>query len=65
MSKLSEFISLQKQDNAPAAGMEVDISGNCSICFVDVDEATYFPEYKLLKYVCPRGHASYLEDFNL
>lgn len=64
MSKLSELLKQQEKQERPQ-GIEVDLSGNCTICFEDVDTAMYFPEHMVLEYVCENGHKNYLEEFRL
>ncbi len=65
MSKLSELVESQSQPATKKEGIKVDISGNCGVCYSDVDEAEYFPEHRVLRYVCQNTHISYLEDFML
>lgn len=61
LSKLNEFHS-----GRPAPkGEVIDVDVTCQRCFVPVDEAEYYFVEKLLKWVCPQGHVSYIEDFRL
>lgn len=63
MSKLSEMIAAQETKREP--GLVLDISGNCGVCYEDVDEGEYFANHQVLRMQCPQGHVSYLEDFRL
>lgn len=62
MSKLDQFLK-EKQPADP--GMEIPISGRCQVCNKDVDDATYFANHRLLRWVCEDGHVSFIEEFIL
>lgn len=47
----------------PTMSLDVDVS--CQICFEYVDDATYYPVEKLLKWKCSQGHISFMEEFRL
>jgi hypothetical protein len=45
--------------------MDVDGSFYCQTCDLEVDTAEYFNLEHVLKWVCPNGHNSYIEEFKL
>lgn len=63
LSKLSEFMAAPGSEKRK--GMDVDIDVMCQTCFVYVDTAEYFNIEKLLRWKCPEGHISFIEDFRL
>lgn len=44
---------------------EVDGAFQCSDCFATATEAKFYPEGKILKFTCPNGHNTAIEDFKL
>ena len=62
--KFSEFIAQTPQAEAPK-GMEISGSFGCQTCYTQCDEAEYFSVEKILKWTCPDGHISYVEEFVL
>lgn len=65
MSKFDEFMKAQSSAPSPVTGTIIDGAFGCQTCFECVDEAEYFQQNRLLKWVCDHGHVSYIEDFML
>lgn len=65
MSKLTELLGSQPKGEPVENAFKVDLSANCGVCYMDVDEADYYAAHKVLKFTCAAGHTSYLEDFTL
>lgn len=63
LSKLSDF--MQQEAKQPKKGMEVEADVSCQVCHAYVDTAEYFHVEKLLRWRCPDGHTSFIEEFNL
>lgn len=56
---------MQQEARQPKKGIEVEADVTCQVCHVYVDTAEYFHVEKLLRWVCPEGHKSFIEEFNL
>jgi hypothetical protein len=61
--KFEEFLNKSKQEEV--VGDTIDGSFSCHTCRVSVDEAEYFQMQKILRFTCPEGHTTYIEDFKL
>lgn len=62
--KFDEFLDKTKGHKAPE-GIVLDGTFNCQTCNVQVEEAEWFMAQKILRWVCPEGHTSYIEGFSL
>lgn len=56
---------MQAQQKEPRKGMEMQADVMCQVCHVYVDTAEYFHVEKVLRWRCPEGHTSFIEEFNL
>jgi hypothetical protein len=62
MTKFSDFVAQTQKEEAPE-GMEISGAFCCQTCNEQCDEAEYFRIEKILRWKCPDGHISYIEDF--
>jgi len=61
--KFSEF---NKSSNPPVnPPVELGGSFTCQACDAEVDEAEWFRQERILRWKCPEGHISFIEDFSL
>lgn len=60
---MQEFLA--RQSGGPTGkpeGIIIDGAFGCQVCHVQVEEAEYFPEDRLLIWQCESGHNSHIED---
>jgi len=63
LTKFDEF--LKAQAKTPTVGMQIDGSFQCQVCREETDIAEYFHRERLLRWKCPEGHLSYIEEMTL
>lgn len=63
--KFSEFSKNTEKTEAPEPTMVIDGSFGCQTCNFCCDEADYFMNERILRWKCPEGHVSYIEEFSL
>lgn len=64
MSKFDE-LATGGASAPPARHQVIDGSFGCMDCSLDADEAKWYHDSKTIVYVCPEGHVSKIENFNL
>lgn len=64
MSKIDDFLA--KTEPKVPTYLEVEgLSACCQVCNVQVEEGRYFSGDKILMWICPDGHKSYMENVYL
>lgn len=65
----SNWEKFKKQTGEPTGdkpqGRKIGTSFPCQICNKRSDGAMYFPVDSLLRFECPDGHVSFIENFKL
>lgn len=51
----------KKKAPGSAGGEETLGSFECQTCYAYVEQATYFPQQKIMQWVCGEGHRSQIE----
>lgn len=55
----------KKTDDEAPTGVLIAVSAICMTCDEQCDEANWYPNEKMLVWVCTDGHRSVIENFTL